>query len=55
MLYIMTGADSSLMGPEADAFGGNVFKKNKTELHRAIARNPSGRSKELMQVRGREA
>lgn len=54
MLRSMTGADSSLMGPEADAFGRNFFKKNKTELHRAIARAPSGHSKELMQVRGCE-
>ena len=46
------GADSSLMGPEAGAFGGNFFKKNNTELHRAITRAPSGRSKELMQVWG---
>lgn len=51
-----TGADWSLMGPEADAFGGNFLKlKNMMELHKAIAGAPSGHSKELMPVRGCEA
>lgn len=51
----MTGAGSSFMGPEAFEFGGDFFKKNNAELRTAIARTPSGHSKELMQGRGREA